>query len=121
MARGFPPSSVRRSSSAGTTSPRPTGKRRGRLISREQRPLAEGRGEVSLCRELRGSGSPRRRHAPTAIAIPVGAGPEVYVRAEGAAGVVVAVITPWNFPAAMIARKIGCRRYCRLHGRRQAG
>ena len=34
---------------------------------------------------------------------------------------VVASITPWNFPSAMIARKIGAGAGGRLHGRRQAG
>ncbi|OWQ82895.1 succinate-semialdehyde dehydrogenase (NADP(+)) [Roseateles aquatilis] len=76
-----------------------------RLISREQgKPLAEGRGEVAYAASyvewfaeeavrMHGdqipSPSPRRRML--AVKEPVG---------------VVAAITPWNFPAAMIARKI---------------
>jgi succinate-semialdehyde dehydrogenase/glutarate-semialdehyde dehydrogenase len=77
----------------------------GRLISREQgKPLAEGRGEVLYAasyvewfaeQATRANGevipSPARGRRLLAVREPVG---------------VVAVITPWNFPAAMIARKI---------------
>lgn len=77
----------------------------GRLISREQgKPLAEGRGEVLYAasyvewfaeQATRSNGevipTPARNKRLMAIREPVG---------------VVAVITPWNFPAAMIARKI---------------
>ena len=77
----------------------------GRLISREQgKPLAEGRGEVLYAasyvewfaeQATRANGevipSPARHKRMLAVREPVG---------------VVAVITPWNFPAAMIARKI---------------
>lgn len=77
----------------------------GRLISREQgKPLAEGRGEVLYAasyvewfaeQATRANGevipSPARNKRLLAVREPVG---------------VVAVITPWNFPAAMIARKI---------------
>ncbi|WP_029002104.1 NAD-dependent succinate-semialdehyde dehydrogenase [Azohydromonas australica] len=77
----------------------------GRLISREQgKPLAEGRGEVLYAASYvewfaeeatRANGevipAPQRGRRMFALKEPVG---------------VVAVITPWNFPAAMIARKI---------------
>jgi succinate-semialdehyde dehydrogenase/glutarate-semialdehyde dehydrogenase len=77
----------------------------GRLISREQgKPLAEGRGEVMYAASYvewfaeeatRANGevipAPQRGRRMFALKEPVG---------------VVAVITPWNFPAAMIARKI---------------
>lgn len=77
----------------------------GRLISREQgKPLAEGRGEVLYAasyvewfaeQATRANGevipTPARNKRLLAVREPVG---------------VVAVITPWNFPAAMIARKI---------------
>jgi len=77
----------------------------GRLISREQgKPLAEGRGEVAYAasyiewfaeQATRANGevipTPSRGKRLLALREPVG---------------VVAVITPWNFPAAMIARKI---------------
>ncbi|RXG90930.1 NAD-dependent succinate-semialdehyde dehydrogenase [Bradyrhizobium vignae] len=77
----------------------------GRLISREQgKPLAEGRSEVLYAagyvewfaeQATRANGevipSPFRNKRLLAVREPVG---------------VVAVVTPWNFPAAMIARKI---------------
>ncbi|OPY96663.1 succinate-semialdehyde dehydrogenase (NADP(+)) [Bradyrhizobium sacchari] len=77
----------------------------GRLISREQgKPLAEGRGEVLYAasyvewfaeQATRTNGevipSPFSNKRILSVREPVG---------------VVAVITPWNFPAAMIARKI---------------
>lgn len=77
----------------------------GRLISREQgKPLVEGRGEVLYAasyvewfaeQATRANGevipTPVRSKRLMAVREPVG---------------VVAVITPWNFPAAMIARKI---------------
>lgn len=77
----------------------------GRLIANEQgKPLAEGRGEVAYAASYiewfaeeatRANGevipSPARGKRLMAVREPVG---------------VVAVVTPWNFPAAMIARKI---------------
>jgi succinate-semialdehyde dehydrogenase/glutarate-semialdehyde dehydrogenase len=77
----------------------------GRLISREQgKPLAEGKGEVLYAASYvewfaeeatRAGGdiipAPVRGRRMSAIKEPVG---------------VIAAITPWNFPAAMIARKI---------------
>ncbi len=77
----------------------------GRLISREQgKPLPEGRGEVQYAASyvawfaeqgVRNNGevipSPARSKRMLALREPVG---------------IVAVVTPWNFPAAMIARKI---------------
>jgi succinate-semialdehyde dehydrogenase/glutarate-semialdehyde dehydrogenase len=77
----------------------------GRLISREQgKPLAEGRAEVLYAasyvewfaeQATRSNGelipTPARHKRLMALREPVG---------------VVAVVTPWNFPAAMIARKI---------------
>jgi succinate-semialdehyde dehydrogenase/glutarate-semialdehyde dehydrogenase len=90
----------------------------GRLISREQgKPLAEGRGEVAYAASYvewfaeeatRANGelipAPVRGRRMFALKEPVG---------------VVAAITPWNFPAAMIARKIapalaaGCTVVCK--------
>jgi len=90
----------------------------GRLISREQgKPLAEGRGEVAYAASYvewfaeeatRANGeiipAPQRGRRMFALKEPVG---------------VVAAITPWNFPAAMIARKIapalaaGCTVVCK--------
>ncbi|HEU0200737.1 MAG TPA: NAD-dependent succinate-semialdehyde dehydrogenase [Burkholderiaceae bacterium] len=90
----------------------------GRLISREQgKPLAEGRGEVLYAASYvewfaeeatRSYGdlipAPARGRKMMAVKEPVG---------------VVAAITPWNFPAAMIARKIapalaaGCTVVCK--------
>ncbi|HEU0201904.1 MAG TPA: NAD-dependent succinate-semialdehyde dehydrogenase [Burkholderiaceae bacterium] len=90
----------------------------GRLISREQgKPLAEGQGEVLYAASYvewfaeeatRSYGdvipAPVRGRRMTAVKEPVG---------------VVAAITPWNFPAAMIARKIapalaaGCTVVCK--------
>ena len=90
----------------------------GRLISREQgKPLAEGKGEVLYAASYvewfaeeatRAGGdiipAPARGRRMMAIKEPVG---------------VIAAITPWNFPAAMIARKIapalaaGCTVVCK--------
>ncbi len=90
----------------------------GRLVSREQgKPLAEGRGEVLYAASYvawfaeeatRAYGdvipAPRRGRRMLVLKEPVG---------------VVAAITPWNFPAAMIARKIapalaaGCTVVCK--------
>ncbi|WP_046114341.1 NAD-dependent succinate-semialdehyde dehydrogenase [Aquincola tertiaricarbonis] len=90
----------------------------GRLVSREQgKPLAEGRGEVAYAASyvewfaeeaVRGGGEvispPVAGRRMLALKEPVG---------------VVAAITPWNFPAAMIARKIapalaaGCTVVCK--------
>lgn len=90
----------------------------GRLISREQgKPLAEGRGEVAYAASyvdwfaeeaVRANGevipAPVSGRRMLALKEPVG---------------VVAAITPWNFPAAMIARKIapalaaGCTVVCK--------
>ena len=90
----------------------------GRLISREQgKPLAEGKGEVLYAASYvewfaeeatRAGGdiipAPVRGRRMSAIKEPVG---------------VIAAITPWNFPAAMIARKIapalaaGCTVVCK--------
>lgn len=90
----------------------------GKLISREQgKPLAEGKGEVAYAASYiewfgeeatRMNGEVIPAHVPgrrvLALKEPVG---------------VVAAITPWNFPAAMIARKIapalaaGCTVVCK--------
>jgi succinate-semialdehyde dehydrogenase/glutarate-semialdehyde dehydrogenase len=90
----------------------------GKLISREQgKPLAEGKGEVAYAASYiewfgeeatRMNGEVIPAHVPgrrvLALREPVG---------------VVAAITPWNFPAAMIARKIapalaaGCTVVCK--------
>jgi succinate-semialdehyde dehydrogenase/glutarate-semialdehyde dehydrogenase len=77
----------------------------GRLISREQgKPLAEGRGEVLYAASyVEWFAEEAVRICGDVIAPPV-AGRQMLAVKEAVG--VVAVITPWNFPAAMIARKI---------------
>lgn len=90
----------------------------GKLISREQgKPLAEGKGEVAYAASYiewfaeeatRMNGEVIPAHVP---------GRRVFALREPVG--VVATITPWNFPAAMIARKIapalaaGCTVVCK--------
>ncbi|WP_349743415.1 NAD-dependent succinate-semialdehyde dehydrogenase [Roseateles cavernae] len=77
----------------------------GRLISREQgKPLAEGLGEVLYAASyVEWFAEEATRICGDVIAPPV-AGRRMLVLKEPVG--VVAAITPWNFPAAMIARKI---------------
>nr|WP_163502254.1 NAD-dependent succinate-semialdehyde dehydrogenase [Halomonas socia] len=77
----------------------------GRLISLEQgKPLAEGQGEVGYAASyIEWFAEEAPRIAGEVIAPPV-AGRRMLAVKEPVG--VVAVITPWNFPAAMIARKI---------------
>ncbi|HEY0955998.1 MAG TPA: NAD-dependent succinate-semialdehyde dehydrogenase [Roseateles sp.] len=77
----------------------------GRLISREQgKPLAEGRGEVAYAASyVEWFAEEAPRICGDVIAPPV-TGRRMLVLKEPVG--VVAAITPWNFPAAMIARKI---------------
>jgi succinate-semialdehyde dehydrogenase / glutarate-semialdehyde dehydrogenase len=77
----------------------------GRLISREQgKPLAEGRGEVLYAASyVEWFAEEATRICGDIVAAPV-AGRRMLVLKEAVG--VVAAITPWNFPAAMIARKI---------------
>jgi succinate-semialdehyde dehydrogenase / glutarate-semialdehyde dehydrogenase len=77
----------------------------GRLISREQgKPLAEGRGEVAYAASyVEWFAEEAVRAYGDIIPAPVG-GRRMMVLKEPVG--VVAAITPWNFPAAMIARKI---------------
>jgi len=77
----------------------------GRLISREQgKPLAEGRGEVSYAASyVEWFAEEATRANGDVIPAPV-VGRRMFALKEPVG--VVAVITPWNFPAAMIARKI---------------
>ena len=77
----------------------------GRLISREQgKPLAEGRGEVLYAASyVEWFAEEATRTYGDVIPAPV-AGRRMLAVKEPVG--VVAVITPWNFPAAMIARKI---------------
>lgn len=90
----------------------------GRLISREQgKPLAEGRGEVAYAASyVEWFAQEATRATGDVIAAPV-AGRRMFALKEPVG--VVAAITPWNFPAAMIARKIapalaaGCTVVCK--------
>ena len=77
----------------------------GRLISREQgKPLAEGRGEVAYASSyIEWFAEEATRANGDVIPAPV-VGRRMFALKEPVG--VVAVITPWNFPAAMIARKI---------------
>jgi len=90
----------------------------GRLISREQgKPLAEGRGEVAYAASyVEWFAEEATRANGDVIPAPV-AGRRMFALREPVG--VVAAITPWNFPAAMIARKIapalaaGCTVVCK--------
>ncbi|HEX2541266.1 MAG TPA: NAD-dependent succinate-semialdehyde dehydrogenase [Caldimonas sp.] len=90
----------------------------GRLISREQgKPLAEGRGEVAYAASyVEWFAEEATRANGDVIPAPV-VGRRMFALKEPAG--VVAAITPWNFPAAMIARKIapalaaGCTVVCK--------
>jgi succinate-semialdehyde dehydrogenase/glutarate-semialdehyde dehydrogenase len=77
----------------------------GRLISREQgKPLAEGRGEVMYAASyLEWFAEEAVRAHGDVIPAPVSGRRMLAVKEPVG---VVAAITPWNFPAAMIARKI---------------
>jgi len=90
----------------------------GRLVSREQgKPLAEGRGEVAYAAsyvEWFAEEATRANGDVIPAALP---GRRLFALKEPVG--VVAAITPWNFPAAMIARKIapalaaGCTVVCK--------
>ncbi len=90
----------------------------GRLVSREQgKPLAEGRGEVLYAASyIEWFAEEATRACGDVIPSPV-AGRRMIALKEPVG--VVAAITPWNFPAAMIARKIapalaaGCTVVCK--------
>jgi succinate-semialdehyde dehydrogenase / glutarate-semialdehyde dehydrogenase len=90
----------------------------GQLISREQgKPLAEGRGEVAYAASyVEWFAEEATRANGDIIPAPV-AGRRMFALKEPVG--VVAAITPWNFPAAMIARKIapalaaGCTVVCK--------
>ncbi|CAN7618516.1 NAD-dependent succinate-semialdehyde dehydrogenase [Variovorax sp. LjRoot84] len=90
----------------------------GRLISREQgKPLAEGRGEVAYAASyVEWFAEEATRANGEVIPAPV-PGRRMLALKEPVG--VVATITPWNFPAAMIARKIapalaaGCTVVCK--------
>ena len=90
----------------------------GKLISREQgKPLAEGKGEVAYAASyIEWFGEEATRMNGEVIPAPV-PGRRMYALKEPVG--VVAAITPWNFPAAMIARKIapalaaGCTVVCK--------
>ena len=90
----------------------------GRLISREQgKPLAEGRGEVAYAASyIEWFAEEATRANGEVIPAPV-TGRRMLALREPVG--VVAAITPWNFPAAMIARKIapalaaGCTVVCK--------
>ena len=90
----------------------------GRLISREQgKPLAEGRGEVAYAASyVEWFAEEATRANGDIIPAPV-TGRRMFALKEPVG--VVAAITPWNFPAAMIARKIapalaaGCTVVCK--------
>lgn len=90
----------------------------GKLISREQgKPLAEGKGEVGYAASyIEWFGEEATRMNGELIPAPV-PGRRMFALKEPVG--VVAAITPWNFPAAMIARKIapalaaGCTVVCK--------
>ncbi|MBT2303918.1 NAD-dependent succinate-semialdehyde dehydrogenase [Variovorax paradoxus] len=90
----------------------------GRLISREQgKPLTEGRGEVAYAASyVEWFAEEATRANGDIIPAPV-PGRRMFALKEPVG--VVATITPWNFPAAMIARKIapalaaGCTVVCK--------
>ena len=90
----------------------------GRLVSREQgKPLAEGRGEVAYAASyVEWFAEEATRANGDVIPAPV-SGRRMFALKEPVG--VVAAITPWNFPAAMIARKIapalaaGCTVVCK--------
>ena len=90
----------------------------GRLISREQgKPIAEGRGEVAYAASyVEWFAEEATRANGDVIPAPV-VGRRMFALKEPVG--VVAAITPWNFPAAMIARKIapalaaGCTVLCK--------
>jgi len=90
----------------------------GRLISREQgKPLAEGRGEVAYAASyIEWFAEEATRANGEILPAPV-AGRRMLALREPVG--VVAAVTPWNFPAAMIARKIapalaaGCTVVCK--------
>ncbi|MEO8388436.1 NAD-dependent succinate-semialdehyde dehydrogenase [Polaromonas sp.] len=90
----------------------------GRLISREQgKPLAEGRGEVAYAASyVEWFAEEATRVNGDVIPAPV-PGRRMFAVQEPVG--VIAAITPWNFPAAMIARKIapalaaGCTVVCK--------
>ncbi len=90
----------------------------GKLISREQgTPLAEGKGEVAYAASsIEWFGEEATRMNGEVIPAPL-PGRRMFALREPVG--VVAAITPWNFPAAMIARKIapalaaGCTVVCK--------
>jgi succinate-semialdehyde dehydrogenase/glutarate-semialdehyde dehydrogenase len=90
----------------------------GRLVSREQgKPLAEGRGEVAYAASyVEWFAEEATRANGDVIPAPM-LGRRMFALKEPVG--VVAAITPWNFPAAMIARKIapalaaGCTVVCK--------
>ncbi|MGJ7489764.1 NAD-dependent succinate-semialdehyde dehydrogenase [Variovorax sp. ZT4R33] len=90
----------------------------GRLISREQgKPLAEGKGEVAYAAGyIEWFAEQATRSNGDVIPAPV-PGRRMFALKEPVG--IVAAITPWNFPAAMIARKIapalaaGCTVVCK--------
>ncbi|OOG53249.1 NAD-dependent succinate-semialdehyde dehydrogenase [Polaromonas sp. C04] len=90
----------------------------GKLISREQgKPLAEGKGEVAYAASyIEWFAEEATRMNGEVIPAPV-PGRRMFALKEPVG--VVAAITPWNFPAAMIARKIapalaaGCTVVCK--------
>ena len=90
----------------------------GKLISREQgKPLAEGKGEVAYAAGyIEWFGEEATRMNGEIIPAPL-PGRRMFALREPVG--VVAAITPWNFPAAMIARKIapalaaGCTVVCK--------
>jgi succinate-semialdehyde dehydrogenase/glutarate-semialdehyde dehydrogenase len=90
----------------------------GRLISREQgKPLAEGRGEVAYAASYVEWFAEEATRANGDVIPASVVGRRMFALKEPVG--VVAAITPWNFPAAMIARKIapalaaGCTVVCK--------
>ena len=77
------------------------------LLTREQgKPLAESRGEIEYARSyLEAAAVEAERFAAEEVLDPGRTGKEVLVRPTSIG--VVGVITPWNFPVAMLTKKLG--------------
>jgi succinate-semialdehyde dehydrogenase/glutarate-semialdehyde dehydrogenase len=78
-----------------------------RLMTAEQgKPLAEARGEIAYSPPASSNGSAKKPSACTAIPFPPMRADKRILTIRQPVGVV-AAITPWNFPSAMLGRKLG--------------
>ena len=76
------------------------------MTAEQGKPLAEAKGEIAYARRRSSNGSPRRPSASTATpSRRHGADTRIVVIKQPIG--VCAAITPWNFPTAMITRKVG--------------